>query len=151
MALPPLSPCSAGMLSTIPFLPFDHFQPQSTATHVFSPASRSLAISIGSNLLNNSLTHFVRLLTPSIPPSAVLRAGALNLPSLTTSAAELQALKQAYAKSFDRIMIFALVLMCLGTVVACAMPWFNLKIVAADREKERAVLQIESAVPVEEK
>ena len=105
-------------------------------------------MSIGSTLLTNSFTHFVRLLAPSIRPSAVLRAGALNLPSLTTSAAVLASLRQAYAGSFDRIMIFALTLTCLGMPVACGMRWFNVKVIAADRKKERAQLDSKPEVCV---
>ena len=38
-------------------------------------------------------------------------------------------------------MIFALALTCLGMPVACGMRWFNVKVIAADREKERAQLE----------
>ena len=37
-------------------------------------------------------------------------------------------------------MIFALTLTCLGLPVACGMRWFNVKVIAADRKKERAQL-----------
>ena len=38
--------------------------------------------------------------------------------------------------------------MCLGTLVACGMPWFNLKVIAADREKEIALLGTKLEVAV---
>ena len=134
MGLPHSWPCLAGTLSVL--------FPASYQTVANIPCSHSsLAISIGSTLLTNSLTHFVRLLTPSLQSSAVLRAGALNLHSLTRSSVVLTSLRQCYAKSFDRIMIFALVLTCLGMPVACGMRWFNIKAVAADREKQRAQLE----------
>lgn len=109
-------------------------------------ACSSLAISIGSNLLDNSLSHFVRLYAPSIPPTAVLREGALRLSSLSTAAEVLSGLRQAYAKAIDRIMIFALVIVCLGIPVTLGMRWLNLKVVAADRERERALRKGESDI-----
>ena len=36
-------------------------------------------------------------------------------------------------------MILALVLTCLGMPVACGMRWFNIKALAADREKQRVL------------
>ena len=115
---------------------------------IFPGSHSSLAISIGSTLLTNSLTHFVRLLAPSIPSSAVLRAGALNLHSLTASSVILTSLRQAYAKSFDRVMVLALVLTCLGMPVACGMRWFNIKTLAADREKQRVQPESEPEIGV---
>ena len=101
-------------------------------------AYSSLAISIGSNLLDNSLSHYVPLYAPTIPPTAVLSKGALNLSSLTADADVLAALRQAYAKAIDRIMIFALVIVCLGAPVTLGMRWLNLKVITADRDKEKA-------------
>ncbi len=46
-------------------------------------------------------------------------------------------LREAYAGSFDRVMVFALVLTCLGFPVACGMRWFNVRVVARRREGER--------------
>lgn len=109
-------------------------------------ARSSLAISIGSNLLDNSLSYFVPLYAPSIPPIAVLREGALRLSSLTTATDVLTGLRQAYAKSIDQIMIFALVIVCLGAPVTLGMRWLNLKIVAADREREKAQQKGESDI-----
>ena len=109
-------------------------------------ACSSLAISIGSNLLDNSLSYFVPLYAPSIPPIAVLREGALRLSSLSTATEVLTGLRQAYAKAIDRIMIFALVIVCLGTPVTLGMRWLNLKVVAADRERDKAQRKGESDI-----
>lgn len=104
----------------------------------FPFARSSLAISIGSNVLDNSLSHFVLLYAPSIPPNAVLNEGALHLSSLTSAADILDALRRAYAKAIDQIMVFALVIVCLGAPVTMGMRWLNLKIIAANRKKEKA-------------
>lgn len=58
-------------------------------------------------------------------------------------------MREAYAKSFDRIMIFALVLTCLGMPIACGMRWFNVKVLATEREKKRARLGSEVVCAVE--
>ena len=43
-------------------------------------------------------------------------------------------------------MIFALVVVCLGTPVTLGMRWLNLKVVAADREREKAPRKCESEI-----
>lgn len=43
-------------------------------------------------------------------------------------------------------MIFALVIVCLGTPVTLGMRWLNLKVVAADREREKVQWKGESGV-----
>lgn len=43
-------------------------------------------------------------------------------------------------------MVFALVLICFGTLVACGMPRFNLEVIAADRDKERTEREAEMKV-----
>lgn len=43
-------------------------------------------------------------------------------------------------------MIFALVIVCLGAPVTLGMRWLNLKIVAADREREKAQQKGESDI-----
>lgn len=88
--------------------------------------------------MTNSLTSFVREFAPLVEPSAVLDAGALRLSSLTASSSDLEALKHAYARTIDRIMYLALALVLLGTPIACGMRWFNIEVIAADREKETA-------------
>ena len=138
MASPHSWPYSAG-ISPSPLLA-DHFKPSLDIRWLLSYYS-SLSISVASTLLNNCLTYFVRSLAPTIEPSAALRAGALNLSSLTTSPEVLTALKQAWAKTIDRIMIFSLVLTCLGVPVACGMRWFNIKSMAASREEKKSHLQ----------
>lgn len=46
-------------------------------------------------------------------------------------------LREAYAKAFDCVMVFALGLTCLGFLVACGMRWYNVRVVAKRREGER--------------
>ena len=96
---------------------------------------RSIAISIGQSLLINGLNTEVPRYTSAVTSQAVVEAGALNLPSLTNSPAVLQSLQEAYAKVISNIMIFSLVIVCIGFPVACGMKWLNLKKLTEERKR----------------
>ena len=74
----------------------------------------------------------------TISPSAVIRAGPLNLTALATSPADLQDLRGAYVASIVHVLIFALAVVCVSVPTACGMQWLNLKKISEEREKRKS-------------
>ncbi|MCJ1342376.1 hypothetical protein MMC31_000558 [Peltigera leucophlebia] len=97
----------------------------------------ALGVPIGNALLISSLKHEVPKSTSTVSPDAVIRAGALNLKSLTTSAEVLQGLRQAYAIAISHVNIFLVVVICISVPTACGMEWLNIKKISTLREEEK--------------
>lgn len=92
---------------------------------------------IGNALLIGGLYSQVPNMAPSISPDAVVRAGALNLQSLTSSPDVLHGLREAYAIAISHVNIFLVVLICISVPTACGMKWLNIKKVSLQREEEK--------------
>lgn len=97
----------------------------------------ALGVPIGNALLISSLKHEVPKATSTISQDAVIRAGALNLRSLTTLAEVLQGLRRAYAISISHVNIFLVVVIRISVPTACGMEWLNIKKISALREEEK--------------
>ena len=67
----------------------------------------------------------------------MVRAGALNLQSLTTSPSILHSLREAYAVAIAHVNIFLVAIICISVPTACGMEWLNIKKVSAQREEEK--------------
>lgn len=75
--------------------------------------------------------------TSAITPDSVVRAGALNLQSLTTTPSILHGLREAYAVAISHVNIFLVAIICISVPTACGMEWLNIKKVSAQREEEK--------------
>lgn len=92
-----------------------------------------IAIPIGSAILDTVLSESIRQTLPSLQPATVLGAGALGLHSLTSDVTTLHILKGIYARAVDRVMLFALVVTCLGFLATFGIHWKNLKTINPDK------------------
>lgn len=105
---------------------------------------------IGNALLIDGLRTEVPKLAPSISPEAVVRAGATDLQSLSSSPSILQGLREAYAIAISHVNIFLVVVICVSIPTACGMEWLNIKKVSAEREKEKATRILDVSEPIED-
>ena len=112
--------------------------------------SSSLGVPIGNALLIDGLRTEVPKLAPSISPEAVVRAGATDLQSLSSSPYILQGLREAYAIAISHVNIFLVVVICVSVPTACGMEWLNIKKVSAQREEEKASRTLEVSKPIED-
>ena len=95
----------------------------------------SIGVFVGEALLVNGLSSSIPDQTASVSPQAVISAGPLSLPELTSSPSILQALRQGYAKAITNIFIFATAIVCISVPLASGMEWLNLKKISKDREQ----------------
>ena len=112
--------------------------------------SSSLGVPIGNALLIGGLRTEVPRLAPSIPTEAVVRAGATDLESLSSSPYIIQGLREAYAIAISHVNIFLVVVICISVPTACGMEWLNIKKVSAQRETEKATRTVDVSKSVEE-
>ena len=99
---------------------------------------RAIAVAIGQSVLTNRLVREVPRRTSAVPPQAVITNGALNLQRLTNSALALKALREAYAKAIQNLLIYSLVAVCVALPFALGMQWLNLKKAAKKTQMEDA-------------
>ena len=99
--------------------------------------SSSLGVPIGNAIFLDGLRSEVPKLAPGVSPDLVIRAGALNLPSLTTSSRILHGLREAYAVAISHVNIFLVVVICISVPTACGMEWLNIKKVSAQHEEQK--------------
>ena len=92
--------------------------------------NRAIAVAIGQSVLVNSLVREVPKRTSTVSPQAVITNGALNLQRLTGSNVVLTALREAYAKAIQNLMVYSLVSICVALPFALGMQWLNVKKVA---------------------
>jgi len=102
----------------------------------------AISVSIGANLLVNGLSAQISRYTNSVSSQAVVKAGPLNLLSVTKAPAVLKSLREAYAKVISEIMVFALIITCVAVLIACGMKWVNIKEVSARRKQKTADLSV---------
>ncbi|MCJ1307349.1 hypothetical protein MMC25_000995 [Agyrium rufum] len=102
----------------------------------FTLIGGAIAVSIGNTLLLNTLISEVSKYTSTITGQEVLAAGALNLPTLTSSPTVLLGLREAYAKAVSATTISATVAACISILMTFGMQWLNLKEVVRKREEE---------------
>lgn len=77
-----------------------------------------------------------------VNPLLVIGGGATGLEWLVPPPNPLLALlRQAYAQSLRPPFILALVAVCLGVPASCGVEWRNLKVVAAERERVKRVVE----------
>ena len=94
---------------------------------------RCIAIPIGSTILDNVLTRLIHQSLPYLDPATVLKAGALNLRLVTSDETTLHILRSVYARAVTQIMLFALIITCLGFLATFGIHWKNLKTINPDR------------------
>lgn len=70
----------------------------------FKYSESAISVSVGANLLVNGLSAQIPRYTYSVSPQAIVKAGPLNLLSLTKAPAVLKSLREAYAKVISEIM-----------------------------------------------
>ena len=109
----------------------------------------ALGVPIANALLLNGLRSQVPKFTSSVSPEAVIRAGALNLQSLTRSPDVLQSLREAYAIAISHVNIFLVAVICISVPTACGMEWLNIKKISAQREAKKAQMANENVVSKE--
>ena len=79
----------------------------------------------------------------------MVRAGATDLQSLSTSPYILQCLREAYAIAVSHVNIFLVVVICVSVPTACGMEWLDIKKVSAQREREKATRTLDASKLVE--
>ena len=97
----------------------------------------ALGVPIADALLIDGLYSQVPKFTSIVSPGAVVRNGALNLQSLTTSASALSGIRQAYAIAISHVNIFLVAVICISVPTACGMEWLNIKKVSEQHEEEK--------------
>ena len=105
---------------------------------LFAQVGGALGLSISSTLFLNRLFAFLAAnpLTTSIRATAVVAAGAADLPRLTAGRSDvLKALQKAYANSVDDALVFSVVASCVSILAAACMERLNIKAVALQREE----------------
>lgn len=107
----------------------------------------ALGVPIANALLVNGLRSQVPKFTSSVSSEAVIRAGALNLQSLTISPDVLHSLREAYALAISHVNIFLVSVICISVPTACGMEWLNIKKISAQREGEKARMTDENVFP----
>ncbi|KAI4121450.1 MAG: hypothetical protein LQ338_006357 [Usnochroma carphineum] len=105
----------------------------------FGQLGGSLGVPIGNAVLIAALHSYVPRLAPGVSADAVVDAGALNMPSLTTSTSMLQGLREAWALAVSRVNILLLVVICVSVPTACGMKWLNIKKISREREEEKRI------------
>jgi hypothetical protein len=95
-------------------------------------------VSIGNAILVNGLSASIGKYAPGISAVEAIRVGPLNLPLLTSTAAQLHGLREAFAVAIQHVMIFALVTVCVSVPVACGMQWLNIVKLSREREQKKA-------------
>lgn len=98
--------------------------------------TRAIAVAIGQSVLVNSLVGEVPKRTSAVLPHAVITNGALNLQRLRSSPVVLKALREAYAKAIQNLLVYSLVAVCVALPFALGMQWLNVKKVAKKTKAE---------------
>ncbi|KAH8654969.1 major facilitator superfamily domain-containing protein [Tricladium varicosporioides] len=101
----------------------------------FSQLGAAISVSAGQTIFVNSLVSEVQKRTPGISPADVLAIGATNIGSLSTSAAIVRNIRDAYSSATTKTLTLALVAVCVTVPLAMLMEWKNLKKVAAGRQE----------------
>jgi hypothetical protein len=107
----------------------------------------AIAVSIGQNLLLNTLKISIPAHTTEVSTQQVIDAGAGGLKSIAPNVAVLQSLREAYAAAMRGSFVLALVGTCLALPFAVGMQWLNIKTVAEERRgntREGAVNSIKA-------
>ncbi|KAH5296153.1 hypothetical protein HBI12_213810 [Parastagonospora nodorum] len=116
----------------------------------------AIAVSIGQNLLLNTLKISIPAHTTEVGVQQVIDAGAGGINSIAPDGAVLKSLREAYAEALRGSFVLALVSTCLALPFAAGMQWLNIKRVAEERRvnaREGAVdlIRVEEAKKLEEK
>ena len=116
----------------------------------------AIAVSIGQNLLLNTLKISIPVHTTEVGVQQVIDAGAGGINSIAPDGAVLKSLREAYAEALRGSFVLALVSTCLALPFAAGMQWLNIKRVAEERRvnaREGAVdlIRVEEAKKLEEK
>lgn len=105
----------------------------------------AIAVSIGQNLLLNSLKTSVPAHTSAVNVQQVIDAGAGGLKTIASNAAVLEHLRAAYAEALKGTFVLALIGTCLALPFAAGMQWLNIKKVAEQRrDKSRWEKEVSS-------
>lgn len=97
----------------------------------------ALGLSIGETIFLNQLKASARALTPSIPYSAIINAGAYKLRKLADSDELYKLLQQVYMDSLHNTYILPLVVTGLACLTTFAVERKNIKKLDEERERER--------------
>ncbi|MCJ1413948.1 hypothetical protein MMC32_000273 [Xylographa parallela] len=116
----------------------------------FGQLGGALGVPVANALLIDGLYTEVPKFTSAVSPGAVVRNGALNLQSLTSSATVLSGLRQAYAIAISHVNIFLVVVICVSVPTACGMKWLNIKKVSEQREEEKKSARARDDIPRQE-
>lgn len=131
-----------GMAQQLPYTALQSaLEPSDTATGnaiaIFSwQLGGSIAVSVGQNLLLNSLRSNIPKHTAAVSVQQVIDAGAGGLKALAPNTLVLRQLRKAYAESLKGTYVLALVGTCLALPFAVGMQWLNIKRVAEERRGE---------------
>ena len=87
----------------------------------------AVAVSIGENVLVNSLTEEISKANTGLSAKTVISAGPVALPSLSPSPTILESLRKAYSIAISHTNIFATVAICLAIPATLSMRWIRLK------------------------
>ncbi|KAF1998136.1 MFS general substrate transporter [Amniculicola lignicola CBS 123094] len=103
----------------------------------FGQLGGSLAIPISNSLLLKGLQHHIPKHAPGISPISVIKAGALDLPNLSTSRTAIEGLREAWALSVSWVNILLTAVICISLPTALGMKWLNIKKISKEREEKR--------------
>ena len=97
--------------------------------------ARATAVAIGQSILVNSLIQEIPKRTAIVTPQAVISNGALDLQRLAGSSEVLEALRGAYAKAIQNLLLYSLVAVCVALPFALRMEWLNVKKAAVEKRE----------------
>lgn len=98
----------------------------------------ALSLSIGQTIFLNQLKASAQDLTPSIPDTVLINAGAYNLRSLTESEDMYNLLRQVYMNALHNTYIFPIVAAGAALLATLAIENKNIKTIGREREQASA-------------